>query len=139
MFGENAVLLDVSGPSAVDDAYGDPDPLTPGTVVWSGRVPCTLRRRRFVNPNAPPSARIGGSGRSDIQTLVEQDEVIVRLSTGINVPVTPGGRESGYTLLVEDRRNPWQITQQRYTVHSASLRAGGTLADSWSFLLGDGV
>lgn len=137
MFGENAALLDISSASTVEDGYGDPT--TDGAVVWSGRVPCTLRRRRNLNPYAPPSARISGGGRADIQTMVETDELIVRTSTGVPTALTAGGRESGYTVLVEDRRDHRNVTQHRYTVHSVQLRAGATPGQSLSLLLGDGV
>lgn len=134
MFGENAILCDISQPGVVD-GYGDTD--ATGTVVWQGRVPCTLRRRRDLNPYAPPGSRIGGSGRSDIQTLVETDELIVRTQTGVVLGMVPGGRETGWTVLVEDRRlSP--ATQHRYTVHSIQIRAGATNGQSVSLLLGDG-
>lgn len=136
MFGENAALLDISGPAATQDGYGDAT--SAGAIVWSGRAPCVLRRRRDLNPYAPPGARIGGSGRSDIQTLVETDELIVRTQTGISVGMIPGGRETGYTVLVEDQRDPSNVTQHRYTVHSVQLRAGATPGQSVSLLLGDG-
>jgi hypothetical protein len=136
VFGENAALLDISHPGATDQ-YGDPS--VAGTVVWSGRASCTLRRRRDLNPSAVASSRIGGGGRSDIQTLVETDELIIRTATGINLGMVPGGRQTGWTVLVEDRRDPTNITQPRYTVRSAQLRAGATPGQSLSLLLGDGV
>lgn len=137
MWGENAVLIDVSSASASDDGYGDPT--APGSVVWSGRAPCTLRRRRDLNPVALPSGRISGGGRADVQTMVETDELIVRTATGVTTAITAGGRETGFTVLVEDRRDRANITQHRYTVRSVQLRAGATPGQSLSLLLGDGV
>jgi hypothetical protein len=138
MFGENAALLDISTPPTTQDAYGDAT--GDGTSIWSGRVPCTLRRRRDLNPFAPPSARVGAAAaRADIQTLIETDEVIVRTATGIPTGIVPGGDETGYTLLVEDRRDARNITQRRFVVRSVQMRTGIAAGSSLSFLLADGV
>jgi hypothetical protein len=135
MFGENARLLSISQPGA-SDGYGDTS--ADGTVVWSGSAPCTLRRRRALDPFTPASSRTSGGGRSDIQTIVEVDELIVRTATGITLGMVPGGRETGWTVLVEDRRDAANVTQHRYTVRSSQLRAGATPGRSISLILGDG-
>lgn len=140
MFGENAVLLDISQSAATDDGF-DGDPVTTGTVVWSGSAPCTLRRQEAL-VGAPGIAQehLGRSmSRAGLATLTYIDQLIVRTQTGISTSVVPGGRLTGYTALVEDRRDPGNVTQQRYTVHSVQLRAGATPGQSIMFTLGDGV
>ncbi len=140
MFGENAVLLDISQSAATDDGF-DADPSTAGTVVWSGSAPCTLRRQEVL-AGAPGIAQehLGRNmARAGLATLTYVDQVIVRTQTGVPSSIVPGGRLTGYTALVEDRRDPANITQQRYTVHSVQLRAGATPGQSLLLNLGDGA
>lgn len=140
MFGENAVILDISLSAATDDGW-DGDPTDPGTIVWSGSAPCTLRRQEvLVGAPGIPQEHLGRSmARAGLATLTYLDQLIVRTAAGIPTAIVPGGRLTGYTVLVEDRRDPANVTQQRYTVHSVQLRAGATPGQSILFTLGDGA
>ncbi len=120
--GENAVLLDVRGAGTPND-YGDTS--SPAAPSWSGSVPCFLRRRRRLQHE-------GG-----LATLIEQDELIVRLIAGAP-PVKPGDRGAASSVLVEDRRVLPAVTR-RFRVAGATVRSGGgTIADSVLMELADG-
>lgn len=140
MYGENARLLDVSQSAALDDGF-TADPVAPGTVVWSGSAPCTLHRTRsLLGAPGQPNERLGrASARAGLADITTVDELIVRTQTGVSTAIIPGGRLTGYTVLVEDRRDAANVTQQRYTVHSVELRAGATPGQSLRITLGDGA
>lgn len=133
MLGENAILLDVSDPPAVD-AYGDA--AGSGSVVWRGRAAAHLRRRRRQTRANATGTRLGSEG----STLVEEDELIVRSHAGapINALRTPGETRRAQTILVEDRRVAPPV-RTRFRVVDITLRSGaGTIADSLILRLADG-
>lgn len=121
--GENCVLLEVRGAGA-PDAYGDVP--AAGETTWQGRAPAFIRRRRRM------------ATTNGLATLVERDELVVRLQEGVHRAVRPGDRTIADTILVEDLRGVEPETRT-FRVAGATVRAGGgTPADSLLLELADG-
>ncbi len=124
-FGANAELVAIrSAPGGTADEYGDvaAPSTTTSPVVWAGRAPAHLRRRRQRYANRSTGNTAG------VDALVEVDELIVRRRDA--APFThPGSALHGSVVEVDDHRTgtPVRVT---FRVSAAELRAAGTIVDS---------
>lgn len=122
MIGENATLLDISAPGALDK-YRKATGV--GAVQWSGRAPVALKSTH---------RRVVSAGNV---TRVEIDVLIIRRVTGVPVTAIVAGDEGkGSTVLVEDRRGPAPV-KVRYRVVATENRSAGTSLDSARLELAD--
>lgn len=121
MFGENAVLTAIKAPGTPDD-YGDV--ATAGTAVWTGSVPCYLRRTR---------RRVMSAGA---MTLLNADQLFVRRTTGAPVLEIAGDQLQGTTVSVTDNRTGTPVSRS-FRVVAVDNRAGGTSVDAVRLELDD--
>lgn len=124
-FGANAVLVAIrSAPGGTADAYGDVAPPAPSTspIVWRGRAPAHLRRRRARYANRSTGNTAG------VDALVEVDELIVRRRDAAAF-THPGSALTGSVVEVEDWRSGDRV-DLTFRVAASELRAAGTIVDS---------
>lgn len=114
MTGENATLVKITGPAAVD-RYGDNTGA--GATLWTGRASGYLKRQRVTV--------ISGG----VEVKVERDVFTLLHSAGVPVVQIAGPDHEATTVQIEDRRTPTPVTRT-FTVVAMENRAGGSVADS---------